>query len=136
MTKLFSLIALLLCCLVPNQGIADSPALTIAEKQFGNVAYVSGGIGDEERDEIRLRERDFNLKLLFAERDGSYIGNIDVVIVTAKGETVLEANAVGPFLLARLPKGNYVIKASMNGQLQQKKLSIVEKRKQEGVFRW
>jgi len=136
MAKLFSLIALLLCCLVPNQGVADSQALTLAEKQFGNVAYVSGGIGDEERDEIRLRERDFNLKLLFAERDGSYIGNIDVVIVTAKGETVLEANAVGPFLLARLPKGNYVIKASMNGQLQQKKLSIVEKRKQEGVFRW
>ena len=136
MTKLFSLIALLLCGLIPNQGIADSQAFTLAEKHFGNVTYVSGGIGDEERDEIRLRERDFNLKLLFSERDGSYLGNIDLVIVTAKGETVLEVNALGPFLLARLPRGTYVVKASMNGQLQQKKLSIVEKRKQEGVFRW
>lgn len=136
MTKLFFLVYLLFSCLLPSQVLAQGDAFTLVEKQVGSVTYVSGGIGDEERDEIRLRERDFNLKLLFAERDGSYLGSVDVVVLNAKGETVLEANSAGPFLLARLPRGGYVIKVSMNGQEQQKKLSITEKRRSEAVFRW
>ncbi len=136
MTKLLYLVYLLLTCLLPAQVMAQGDASTLVEKHDGNVSYVSGGIGDDEVDEIRLRERDFNLKLLFAERDGSYLGSVDVVVLNAKGEKVLEANAVGPFLLVRLPPGSYVMKASMNGQEQQRKLSITEKRRSEGVFRW
>ncbi|UCV17546.1 carboxypeptidase regulatory-like domain-containing protein [Ferribacterium limneticum] len=136
MTRLFFLVYLLLACLLPSQVLAQGGAYALVEKQYGNVTYVSGGIGDEERDEIRLREVDFNLKLLFSERDGSYLGSVDVVVLNPKGEKVLEANSVGPFLLARLPRGSYVIKVSMNGQEQQRKLSISEKRRSEGVFRW
>lgn len=136
MTKLFFIVYLLLACLLPSQVLAQGDASTLVEKHFGNVTYVSGGIGDEEREEIRLREGDFNLRLLFSERDGSYLGSVDVVVLNAKGEKVLEANSAGPFLLARLPPGSYVIKVSMNGQEQQRKLSITDKRRSEGVFRW
>ncbi|MFZ2973523.1 MAG: carboxypeptidase regulatory-like domain-containing protein [Ferribacterium limneticum] len=136
MTRLFFLVYLLLACLLPSQALAQGGAYALVEKQYGNVTYVSGGIGDEERDEIRMREGDFNLKLLFSERDGSYLGSVDVVVLNPKSEKVLEANSVGPFLLARLPRGSYVIKVSMNGQEQQRKLSISEKRRSEGVFRW
>lgn len=136
MTKLYFLVYLLFSCLLPSHALAQGDAFTLVEKHYGSVTYVSGGIGDEERDEIRLRERDFNLKLLFSERDGSYLGSVDVVVLNPKGEAILEANSAGPFLLARLPSGSYVIKASMNGQQQQRKLSISEKRRYEGVFRW
>lgn len=136
MTKLFFLMYLLLSCLVPSQALAQGDVSTLVEKHYGNITYVSGGIGDEELDEIRLREGDFNLKLLFSERDGSYLGSVDVVVLNPKGEKVLEANSAGPFLLARLPRGSYVIKVSINGQEQQRKLSIIEKRRYEGVFRW
>lgn len=136
MTKLFSLVCLLLACVLPSPVLGQGDAPALVEKNDGNVTYVSGGIGDEEVDEIRLRERDFNLKLLFAERDGSYLGSVDVVVLNAKGDKVLEAHSAGPFLLARLPQGSYVIKVSMNGQEQQKKLSITEKRRSEAVFRW
>lgn len=136
MAKLFFLVYLLFSCLLPSHALAQGGASTLVEKHFGNVTYVSGGIGDEEREEIRLREVDFNLKLLFSERDGSYLGSVDVVVLNPKGEKVLEAKSVGPFLLARLPRGSYVIKVSMNGQEQQRKLSISKKRRSEGVFRW
>ncbi|MBU1363332.1 MAG: carboxypeptidase-like regulatory domain-containing protein [Gammaproteobacteria bacterium] len=136
MTKLFSLVYLLLACVLPSQVMAQSDAFALVEKNYGNATYVSGGIGDEEVDEIRLRERDFNLKLLFAERDGSYLGSVDVVVLNAKGDKVLEVNSAGPFLLARVPPGRYVIKVSMNGQEQERKLSITEKRRSEAVFRW
>ncbi|PKO48797.1 MAG: carboxypeptidase regulatory-like domain-containing protein [Betaproteobacteria bacterium HGW-Betaproteobacteria-4] len=127
---------LLLASLLSSQVMAQGDGVALVEKNYGNVSYVSGGIGDEEVDEIRLRERDFNLKLLFAERDGSYLGSVDVVVLNAKGDKVLEVNSAGPFLLARVPPGSYVIKVSLNGQEQQRKLSITDKRRSEGVFRW
>jgi hypothetical protein len=136
MKKLFSLMCLLLASLLSSQVMAQGDGVALVEKNYGNVSYVSGGIGDEEVDEIRLRERDFNLKLLFAERDGSYLGSVDVVVLNAKGDKVLEVNSAGPFLLARVPPGSYVIKVSLNGQEQQRKLSITDKRRSEGVFRW
>jgi hypothetical protein len=136
MKKIFALIYLLLSCLIPAQVTAQSDASTLVEKHYGNVAYISGGIGDEERDEIRLRERDFNVKLLFSEHDGAYLGNVDVAILNPKGETVFQAKSTGPFLLLQLPGGNYVINASTNGQLQQRKVLINGKTRYEGVFRW
>lgn len=136
MKNLFSIIFALLSCLLSNQVMAQSMPTTLLEKHYGNVVYVSGGIGDEERDEIRSRERNFNLKLLFSERDGAYLGDVDVVLLNNKGDTVFNAESVGPFLLMQLPGGSYVIKVSMNGQMQQRRLSIPAKGRNEAVFRW
>lgn len=136
MKKFFPLVFVCLSCLMSSQVMAQSTASTPLEKRYGNVAYISGGIGEEERDEIRLRERDFNLKLLFAERGGSYLGDVDVVLLNAKGETMLDLKSVGPFLLVQLPGGSYGIKVSANGQIQEGRLSIPAKGQREGVFRW
>ena len=136
MKNLFSIIFALITCLLSNQVMAQGMATTLLEKQYGNIAYVSGGIGDEERDEIRSRERNFNLKLLFAERNGAYLGDVDVVLLNTKGDTVFNAESVGPFLLMQLPGGSYVIKASMNGQMQQRRLFITAKGRNEAAFRW
>lgn len=136
MKKTFPLLCICFSCLVFAQVMAQGTAFTLGEKHYGNVGYVSGGIGDEERDEIRARERDFNLKLLFSERDGSYLGDVDVLIINPKGEPVLDVKSVGPFLLVRLPGGNYRIKVSANGLLQQGKLSIPINGRREEVFRW
>ncbi len=128
--------ALLLAGLIATPVMAQTTPHTLPETRYGNVSYVSGGIGDEERDEIRRREPDFNLKLLFSERDGSYMAGVDVQLLNAKGETILEAKAAGPFLLARVPPGNYVVKLSANGQAQQGKLSVSAKGQRQAVFRW
>ena len=131
--KNFFILLLFLSSLMAHQVMAQT---TLAEKNYGNIVYVSGGIGDEERDEIRSRERNFNLKLLFAERDGSYLGDVDVVLLNTKGNTVFEAKSVGPFLLIQLPGGSYVIQASMNGQRQQRKISVPAKGRHDAIFRW
>jgi len=136
MKNQFSLIFVLISCLVSNQVLAQSMSSTLEESEYGNITYVSGGIGDEERDEIRARERNFNLKLLFTERNGAYLGDVDVVLLNPKGDTVFDAKSVGPFLLMRLPGGSYAIKASMNGQTQQRRLSITARGRQDAVFRW
>ncbi len=136
MNNLFSLLFVFLFSLISNQAMAQSMSSTLAEREFGNIVYLSGGIGDEERDEIRSRERNFNLKLLFSERNGSYLGDVDVVLLNTKGDTVFDVKSVGPFLLMRLPGGSYVIKASMNGQMQQHRLSVTAKGRHDAIFRW
>jgi len=136
MKNLLSLVFVVVSSLMSNQVIAQNMSSTLLERQYGNITYVSGGIGDEERDEIRSRERNFNLKLLFAERNGSYLGDVDVVLLNTKGDTVFDAKSVGPFLLMQLPGGRYVIKASMNGQTQQRRLSINVKERYDAIFRW
>lgn len=135
--KIFSsLMFMCLSMLLSSLVSAQDASVSLLEKQYGNITYVSGGIGEEERDEIRLRERDFNLKLLFSERDGSYMGDVDVVLLNAKSQTVLDVHSVGPFLLVKLPGGSYQIKVSANGRMQQGRLTIPMKGKHEGVFRW
>jgi hypothetical protein len=128
--------ALLLAGLLAMPALAQTTAFTLPENRSGDVTYISGGIGDEERDEIRQREANFNLKLLFSERDGSYLTGVDVLLLNAKGETVLDAKAAGPFLLARVPAGRYTVKLSANGKTQQGKVSVGAKGKQQAVFRW
>lgn len=106
------------------------------EQDYEGIGYISGGIGDEERDAVLAHERDFNLKLSFAERDGAYMANVDVQIVNAKGATVLDVTGAGPFLLAKMPAGNYRIKATANAVTQQGKLVIGGKSRHEKIFRW
>jgi hypothetical protein len=136
MNKFLSLMFLVFGCLIGTQSIAQITPPPLLEKHYGSVIYISGGIGDEERDEIQLRGRDFNLKLLFSERDGSYLGEVDVLLFNAKGETVLDAKSEGPFLLVQLPGGSYGIKVSANGLTQERRLSITAKGKHESIFRW
>lgn len=136
MKYLYPLLFAFFSCLMANQLMAQDMPSSLEKKNYGNIVYMTGGIGDEERDEIRSRERDFNLKLLFAERDGSYLGDVDVVVLTPKGESIFDVNSVGPFLLMQLPAGSYVIKTSMNGQTQQKRLAVSAKGRRDAIFRW
>lgn len=136
MNQLLSLVLLFLTTLICTPAMAQGAPSALSEQRYGSVAYISGGVGEEERDELRLREREFNLKLLFSERNGAYLGDVDVTLMNAKGETVLDAKSVGPLLLAQLPSGRYAIKVSSNGQMQQRKLAIPAKGRHQGIFWW
>lgn len=126
----------ILSALFAGQLMAQGEAMMLTTRHYGPVTFVSGGIGDEEQREIRARERDFNLKLVFAGRDGSYFGDVDVAVVNQKGDTVLEAYAVGPFLLAQLPKGKYRIKAIAEEEVRLSSIEIAGQGLHERVLRW
>ena len=106
----------------------------------GDVVFVwfggAGRVGDEERDEILAREKDFNLKLVFAEKTGSYMADVKVVVLNTKGQTVLEANSTGPFFLAKLPAGNYRLKVTGNGRAQEAMMAVPAKGRQGRTFIW
>ena len=93
-------------------------------QQQGNITFVSGGAGDEDRDALKQVESQYNLRLLFAARNGEYLANIAVTLSDARGSAVLDTISDGPIFYARVPPGRYRLTVSNQGQSQSRDISI------------
>ena len=76
-----------------------------AEARAADVSYLSGGVGADSRDELLAKEKEYNLKIVAAEKSGDYLAGVQVVIESARKEQVLDATMEGPILLAKLAPG-------------------------------
>lgn len=78
-------------------------------RRYGELPYMTGGVGEEEREamEAIARREGFNLKLVLATREGTYLAGVPLRISSPDGTLRLEATAEGPWLYARLPAGEY-----------------------------
>lgn len=114
--------------------VGDNPAPAV--RDFEGVRYVTGGVGEGERARILGIAEDFNLKLLFAEKAGPYLADVQVAISRRDGRKVLELAADGPFLLAKLPPGEYRISATAEGQEQTRDVKVSATGQQALNFYW
>ncbi len=96
--------------LVPVAGANDAVIQTT-----GGVTYVSGGVGADSIDRLSALSKDFNLKLVFALNSGDYVSGVGVAISDAAGKSLLSTTSDGPWLLTKLPAGNYQIVATFAG---------------------
>ena len=95
------------------------------EVQFaGDIRYVSGGIGKAEQLALKEARPDYNLHLTFAHRGGAFLARVPVSIRNESGHVVLEAVSRGPYLLARLPAGDYRVSATNDGNVQTRNISV------------
>ncbi len=116
--------------------LLGGPALALPQVQkFLDVEYVTGGVGDEEARYLAELARDFTLKILVT-KDGKYFADVDIRILDAHGELVLEARTDGPLLYANLPPGRYTVIAEGFGEHFERKVSIRKGRQAYLVFRW
>jgi len=82
-------------------------------QNYQGIRYVSGGVGEGELDEINALSGQFNLRLLFAmQGSGNYLADVQVTIVNARGEIVLNATSNGPWFLVQLSPGDYTVDAT------------------------
>ncbi|HEV8343988.1 MAG TPA: carboxypeptidase regulatory-like domain-containing protein [Candidatus Binatia bacterium] len=81
-------------------------------KSYNGIPYLSGGIGIEERENMRALSKEDNLVLSFALQNKEYLGDAKVLIKDDKGKKVLEAESDGPLFFAKLPAGNYTVEAT------------------------
>ena len=112
-------IALLIGALGPGTALAAG-GMALDSR----AAFVSGGVGLTSQEELKSRERDFNLKLVFTLTEGNYVADVDVEIRDAAGKTVLAHDAPGPLLMAKLPRGTYTVNATYEGRTQSRKINI------------
>ena len=105
-------------------------------KVAGNVTYVSGGVGTESIDQLNAISGDFNLKLVFALSSGEYVSGTRVVVADTQGNALLDTISEGPWFLAKLPRGNYRIIATLADKQLTRRISVGPGKIRTVDFRW
>ncbi|MBA4109615.1 MAG: carboxypeptidase regulatory-like domain-containing protein [Leptothrix sp. (in: Bacteria)] len=98
-----------------------------AEKTSLGVTYVSGGVGLDESGALKVARKDYSLDIetfQLANGKNEYIAAVPLTITRPNGQLVFQAPTDGPFTLLRLPPGTYVVKASHQGQTQQRQVQV------------
>jgi len=101
-----------------------------------DVPYISAGAGADAREELLAKEKEYNLKVITAEKSGGYLAGVKVVIESARKEQVLGTTLKGPILLARLAPGTYTIRATSDGQTLTRTVTIPAQGLRQVDFRW
>jgi hypothetical protein len=102
----------------------------------GDIRYISGGLGKEERDLLQHMSKDYNLKLIFAAKQGDYLSNVQVAVKDNQGNTVLDTVAEGPWMYIKLPEGKYAIHAEAQGQIKQQAAQVNKAHQSALEFYW
>ena len=106
------------------------------EVRAADVPYISGGAGADAREELLAKEKEYNLKIIAAEKSGDYLAGVKVVIESARKEQVLDTTMEGPILLAKLAPGTYTIRATSGGQTLTRTVTIPAQGLRQVDFRW
>lgn len=118
-------------------GAVALPSVALEVRRDGDVQWVSGGIGTDEREEMVLALPDHNLKVLTAaEGSGAFLAAAQVTVRAADGRTLLETSLDGPWLFARLPPGRYDLVATWEGKSQARSFTIPATGRRELFLYW
>jgi hypothetical protein len=135
----FALAAAVLGIAIPAGSVSYAP-MPIQEQQVGNVTYLSGGVGRSEAAVMRANAKDYLLELIFTQKiqgqRDEFIADVKVKILDEQQNIVLEIPSEGPFLLANLPEGNYLVIAEYNSEVKQQKVTVVVDKHQKIEFSW
>lgn len=119
-------------------GAATMAKLPPEQKQ-GSAAFISGGIGKDQRAAIEHAASRYPLELEFvkgAKAPREYLGGVQVDIKGHTGESVLSTVSDGPFLLAKLPDGKYSVHATNAGSTETRDVMIAGGKHQRVLFDW
>ena len=95
---------------------------------YEGIPYMTGGVGQGEREYMTGMAGDFNLKLSFATSpSGKYLSDVQIVITGAEGERAFEAVSEGPWLFTRLPAGHYSVTATAEGKTLQQDVQVLDR---------
>jgi hypothetical protein len=98
------------------QDATPAPGALSPHQQNG-VAYINGGVGQEEQSAMRAQRADYNLQLTFAtNQSGAFRSDVQLDITDAKGASLLSVPNAGPMFFAKLTPGTYRISAAAEGK--------------------
>ena len=117
-------------------AIAADDALPQARHSEG-VTYVTGGVGLSESQALIEHRQDYPLAVeIYARERGRdvYTAGASVKISAARGDSLLQAQAHGPFLFAQLAPGRYMVEVTLDGQTQRKAVNVDGDRTSRAIF--
>jgi len=114
------LVALFIGTLSLGYGVGSAAAAHFKEGVSHGIAYLTGGVGADERADMARTARDFNLKLVFAEPSRPYLADVRVEIRDKSGTKLVDTSSDGPWFFARLPEGEYKVTVDHAGKKEEK----------------
>lgn len=101
------------------------------------ISYQTGGLGQEELEQLRQHEANYNTQFSFANAaDRAYLNNLQVRVTDAEQQLIFEDNEVGPLLYLQLAPGTYELKASSKGVEKAVTFSLKEGSNYRDVLTW
>lgn len=90
----------------------------------GNIAWISGGVGEDARDSMRSAANAYNVHIIFSDRRGAYLADVPFTVSRRDGSQLHAGTSPGPLLYLKLPPGTYQIAAELDGTWQSKRIKL------------
>lgn len=100
------------------------------------VAYISGGVTDDEQRALEATGGRFNLKVTSALANGHFVSDTPVQIRDSQDRTVVDTVADGPLLFVQLPPGTYTVRCSLNGMQQEHRVHVSAGKQEQLACTW
>jgi len=128
-------------------GASASPPATAEGRLFGvppdkivgAIRYTSGGVGISQSRAFEKAAAGYPLELEFvrtAKPRDEFTAGVSVSILNNQGKTLLSTTSDGPFLLARLPPGEYRVRATDHGRTIVRRITVAAHHHEREVFAW
>ncbi len=106
--------------------LCNPPILYAAETQpeQRQTPMVSGGIGDAELEDISAIQKQYRLKLVFAETMGAYVADVGVQVHDRRGNMLVNTVSQGPILLINLTPGTYILSSTVPGETKTQRIVV------------
>ncbi len=122
------------CLLFNLNAFADN--VTIQSSAQG-VSYITGGISEDEVEEMRALIPQFNLRVIFSEGiSGRSVTDVNVDIYDTAKKVVFSVASAQPQLLVKLPAGKYKIVADYQGEKQSHPFSLTANGHKKIILNW
>lgn len=135
----FAAVGMLMCSgVLPAASLepVDNSGVQVQRQEQNGVAYLSGGIGQDESKAIQ-QTTGYNLHMTFSVGSlNEYIPDVTLVIEKAKGQPVLTLDNAGPLVYVQLPAGKYTVTATRNGEVRHDVADIGSGAARNLVFHW
>ena len=93
----------------------EMPGSDIPVGHDRGIAYVTGGVGEDEATALRRLAPGYSMRATFTAASGEYLSGVAVQIFGSDGKVVFTGTSAGPYLFARLPPGHYRVVATFDG---------------------
>jgi len=115
-----------------------APDVPSAALNQSGPAFVTGGVGKEEADQLRVMAPAYPLKLVFvrhANQGEEFVAGVRLTIADESGRVLVD-QASGPIVLVRVPPGVYTVSAEYAGQLKTRRVAIADGQHEKVALVW
>jgi hypothetical protein len=117
----------------------DESSLLPPVQSQGQAEFLSGGVGKDESDAILQAANSWPLMLELSQAAApraEYISDVQITIRDKSGNTVLDMNAEGPYVLVKLPPGRYSLDATYESKTLHRDISLQKGRSKRISLMW